>query len=588
MINNDKKLVWFAIIDAMLNKLIWFSKSILKASFRLIESLFLKIITALDIKLKIDLPVEYQWNKIIKNSGSNLKKENYTNKKKKVLFLPIYGFSDAHLGYDSLFAKSLQLRGVETHIVSCSSILPACQWNPDGNGSIRSPSKNPKFKINKLDQCRYCQGRIESLSKSSGINNHELSDFIDENDLEDARRFLDQQEVNFEENIIYNQVNISEHARSTTLRVQLRGTLEADEYTKKLYSKYLISGIILIKALMRLFKATKPNSVCMVHGIYLEHGIATDLAKSIGIDVFVWGVPYRKDTIQISKNDTYHREIMEEPNEVWMNNSLSDFEKNRLEKYTSSKLIGGRDNVNYHPNPILDQAKIMSQLGLVSDKPIVSLFTNVLWDAQIFYSSNIFDGLLDWIFESIKFSIENNIQLAVRIHPAESKGGFTTRQPIAKEILDHFKVLPKNISIIKPQSDISSYVLSDISDLSVVYGSNIALELGLMGRKLMIVGESKSKGKGFSVDPKSKEDYFRYLMNPELLNEPTDSMKELAQKFANHLYFKRWIDLGSISTPISGKNTTRTVQFNFQQLESILPGNDPGLDKICNMIIDDE
>ena len=102
-----------------------------------------------------------------------------------------------------------------------------------------------------------------------------------------------------------------------------------------------------------------------------------------------------------SHNDTYHREILNEHSNNWINIELDNKMNATLDEYLNSKTSGGRDNVNYHPNPILKKSIIMDKLSLDSSKPIITLFTNVLWDAQIFYESNAFSGLLEWIFVTI-------------------------------------------------------------------------------------------------------------------------------------------------------------------------------------------
>jgi len=385
---------------------------------------------------------------------------------------------------------------------------------------------------------------------------------------------------------LYKKINISEHAKSTALRVLLRGTLEDNLYCKAVYRRFLVAAILYIETLERAFDDFRPDSILAVHGIYLEHGVLRDLAKRDGIEIVVWGIPYRQGTLIAAVNDTYHRQYMEESNEIWSELKLSENQIKMVQDYVGSKISGGRDIVNYHPNPILDKNKILNSLEFDSKKPLVSIFTNVLWDAQIFYSSNIFDSLLDWINETIAYYIRNpHIQLAVRIHPAESKGGFSTKQPLAEEIRKVFPLLPNNIKIIEPQSDISSIILSDASDLSVVYGSNIALEIALRPNPLVIAGEAYLKGKGFSIDPSSKQDYFKILGDPTSVMANTKDQVASAQRYAYHYYFKRMFSFKSVSIPISGKKLSREPKLNFNNLDKLMDGSDSGLNLMTDLLL---
>ncbi len=530
-------------------------------------------------------PIKYQWEKIL--TYDNRSEFSKDGENKKILLAPIYGFFDAQLGVETAIGKNLQLRGANVKILTCGATLPACQVNIAGNNNpVFNENLEKKFAYNQADVCKTCVRNLKGVSDSAELPQLKLKDFAKENDLEKATAFLSSRDISFEQKIIYKQINISEHAKSTTLRVLLRGTLEDNPYCKAVYRRFLLSAIIYIDTLERAFEEFRPDSILAVHGIYLEHGIITDLAKRDNINMVIWGIPYRLGALIASLNDTYHRQYIEESDEVWDQQQLNESQINMVQEYIGSKISGGRDNVNYHPNPILDKKKILSSLGFDSNKPLVSIFTNVLWDAQIFYSSNIFDGLLEWINETISFYVQNtDIQLAVRIHPAESKGGFFTTQPLATEIYKVFPSLPSNIKIIEPESDISSIILSDASSVSVVYGSNIALEIALRPNPLVIVGEAYSKGKGFSIDPPTKEDYFKILADPSSVKKNTQEQVAKAQRYAYHYYFKRMFNFKSITTPISGKGLTRNVILNFDNVDALMDGSDTGLKLMTDLLL---
>ena len=165
----------------------------------------------------------------------------------------------------------------------------------------------------------------------------------------------------------------------------------------------MVSGIVYVSCLERFFEKNKIDKVVEVHGIYLEHGIVLDYCKEIGIPVIVYGRPYRKGCILLSHNDTYHREIPYEHNSRWEDMILAPEDKLAIDTHLNSKVAGGRENVNYHPNPIEDFEKISEEIGIDKNIPVVSMFTNILWDAQIIYDSNAFSDMLDWIYQTIEY-----------------------------------------------------------------------------------------------------------------------------------------------------------------------------------------
>ena len=558
--------------------------SIFQKYYWFFKSLFDKF-QNLTVDLFNNSKVSQQWKKVDKTYESSKK---LNDKPLNVLLAPFNGFAEAILGIESIVGKSLQLRGHNVSILSCNSSLPACQWNLNGNANPKFlESKIKKFSVNHLDVCKSCHNSLCKVSKSSEIEITSLSNFYDNNSIKIGEDFLKNKKLEYSDTIFYKGINISEHAYSTTIRVMLRGSLENDTYSKALYRRFLLSAIILVENLENLFNQKKIDRIFCVHGIYLEHGILCSVANKLGIPIIIYGTPYRKNTIWASNNDTYHREIMNEKNSEWNNFELNSNMNEKLNSYLFSKVSGGRDNVNYHPNPIIDKETIFKQLSLSQSKPIITLFTNVLWDAQIFYKSNAFNGLLDWIYFTIeKFIKKDDYQILIRIHPAESKGGFSTAQPLEKEIKNKFPILPEHIKIIPPESDISSYSLSEVSKANIIYGTNMGLEIAARGLPLVIAGECYSRGKGFSYDIDNKEQYLSLIEKGfELDDLIPPNQVELARKYAYYLNFKRCVDFKSFDTPVSGKNLSRKMRLNFDSISSLDKGNDRGLDILCNGII---
>lgn len=526
-------------------------------------------------------PLYVQWFSILKNSHRPPKKNDDGLK---IVFAPIWGFVDAPLAFESVVGKSLQMRGHDVASLSCNGALPACQWNTSGNNNPENIyPENLIFKSNALSRCKQCDRKIEKTCNSSGIKKLSLIEYEDSEEISDLEKIVEN--IDPKTPFFYKGININEHVTSSILRVELRGTMADDNRTIYLYKRFALSAIKLINNLERFIKEYKPDRFVCVHGIYLEHGILVSVANKNKVPIIVWGTPYRKNTVTLCHDDTYHREWIYEPNSIWENIILTKSMNEKLDLYANSKLIGGRDNVNYHPNPIIKKSNIYEKLNLKSDKPIVTLFTNVLWDAQIFYASNAFDNLLDWIFSSIEFYQNKETQLIVRIHPAESKGGFTTSQPIANEIFNKFPNLSNNIKIVEPESDISSYTLAEISNVNIVYGTNMALEIAIRGLPLMIVGECVSRGKGFSYDVNSSDEYFEMLNNIDLIKPLSDYQIQRARKYAYHLYFRKWVDFKKYSTAISGKQLTRYATLNFNTTDELLEKQDIGIDVICEGIV---
>ena len=92
--------------------------------------------------------------------------------------------------------------------------------------------------------------------------------------------------------------------------------------------------------------------------------------------------------------------------------------------------------------------------------------------------------MFDWIKETIDYyKNKENIQLIIRVHPAEITGDVPSRQKVQDELRSIYKVLPSNIKIIPPSSPASTYILLENSNLVLIYNTKTGIEAAAMGKK---------------------------------------------------------------------------------------------------------
>jgi hypothetical protein len=153
-------------------------------------------------------------------------------------------------------------------------------------------------------------------------------------------------------------------------------------------------------------------------------------------------------------------------------------------------------------------------------------------------------------------------------------------------IEEKFPDLPNNIQIVPAESDISSYVLAEISDLNIIYASNIGTELCALGHKVMVLGEAYCRGRGFTVDPDSQDQVWEFLNTVDKDMKPSDTDKELAMKFAYFWFFKLMIDFNFFDYSVE---LTREMKFKPDKLNLLLESGEvvnDNLREITNAIIE--
>ena len=149
-----------------------------------------------------------------------------------------------------------------------------------------------------------------------------------------------------------------------------------------------------------------------------------------------WNPAYRKQCFIFSHKDTYHHTLMSEPVEKWENMRWDNFMENRLLSYLKSRWHGTNDWIWFHDKkPQFNTDYFVKRNSIDLSKPCIGMLTNVVWDAQLHYPDNIFSNMVDWVIQTIHyFSKRPDLQLIIRVHPAETRGTIPSRQPIIKEI----------------------------------------------------------------------------------------------------------------------------------------------------------
>jgi hypothetical protein len=101
--------------------------------------------------------------------------------------------------------------------------------------------------------------------------------------------------------------------------------------------------------------------------------------------------------------------------------------------------------------------------------------------------------------------------------------------------------LPEHIHIIKPEEKVNTYDLVEVSDIGLVYTTTVGMEMAMTGIPVVVAGQTHYRGRGFTLDPGSWEDYFQKL--DSLFTQPAGSrlsreQVNLAWQYAYRFFFE--------------------------------------------------
>ncbi len=530
-------------------------------------------------------PLEYQWQAILRQSRSVLSAVD-SNAGSRVLFGTSYGFNAFVLALHSMLAAALALRGARPEFLACDKSLPACDWNQCGNMQPDPGEFGPRLpRMLGLSRCRQCTSSLENVYKLFPFATHRLSAYSAACDLPALQAMVGRLGVQDLQSLAYRGVSIGEHANATVVRLLMRASILPDNpHHLWLLRRETLGAAVAVDLVSALLDDRRPDCVVMQHGIYVTHGVMSDLARMKGIRVVVHEWADRKNTFIWSHGQTTHRELIDEPVANWENLELGHDENQRLDEYLDAKLRSRLDWICHYPNPVQDWALIARETGLGSNDRFVALFTNTMWDAQLNYRSVAFPTMLDWVISTLEYARRRpDLKFVFREHPAEARVWGRPGQRILEEVTGRVPEMPRNVHWILAESDISSYALASKAQASVVYGTKLGLELAARGLPVIVAGNAFVRGKGITRDVDAAAAYAALLDQVPGLPGLDSSALARARRYAYHYYFRRVTEIPCLRMENPVKGTKVTLQF--RSIQELAAGRDSGLDQICEGIL---
>ena len=498
----------------------------------------------------------------------------------KVLVASSIGAHMAANTLDSILAVALTLRGARVHGLLCDHALPAClacevTWWPDEEHFL---DHGPQRTL-----CGACFRPAHQMWSGLGVDLKLIGTYVAEEDHASAWRIANATHEHDLDSLEYSGVRVGMHARAGALRYLAVGNFTHEPNALRVRRRFLAAALIATTALDRLF-AKEAYDVCVAHhGLYIPQGLLVDLARKHGVRLVTWNIAYRAGSFIFSHDDTYHFTLMDEPTEVWDALPWSSALQQALDAYMISRATGAMDWVSYHDGSGQSLEELKQEFGIDFAKPTVAAFTNVLWDAQVFYPSNAFPSMLDWLVETIAyFAKRPELQLLIRVHPAEVKNPVKSRETVVGELTRLVPELPPNVFVIPATASANSYAIARASNAAIIYGTKMGVELAYMGVPTIVAGESWARNKGITLDAESREGYFA-LLDRLPLNTGLDTATKLrAARYAFHFFFRRTIPLEFLTVR---KGAWPPFKLEIETIDAFREGRSAGLDVICDGIL---
>lgn len=501
----------------------------------------------------------------------------------RVLIATSVGVHAASSIFDSYLAAALTARGVRCEVALCDAVLPAClgadyTWYPNAEHFARRGSRD--------DLCTACLAPAEKLFGAEGLGLAVLryGELLSTADRARARSVAESTAPAAVGDFMLDGIAVGEAALSGALRFFARGEFEKGDVQDLILRRYLEAACLALFAMRNLLARERYDIVIGHHGIYVPQALVAAAARETGVRFVAWNPAYRTGCFIFSHGETYHRAMLSEPVSVWEDLQLDEAERARLLRYLADRESGTQDWIAFHPADTRKPDNVLEAIGLDPAKPVITLLTSVVWDAQLHYRQRAFKDQVEWVLKTIAhFAKRDDVQLAIRIHPAEVTGSLPSRQPIAAEIEAEFPTLPNNIGLIRPEDEISTYALGNASDAVIIYATKTGIELAARGIPVVVAGESWLRGKEIGFDCDDAESYERMLAALPFRKRLDQKRTARAEAYAYHFFFRRMI-------PLPGLRRARVQGAPYEVdplgLAQFEPRANRALDCVCNGILE--
>ena len=487
----------------------------------------------------------------------------------RILFFTFRGWS-THVAWDATIAAALRLRGADVRFFTCGKRVPLCE--------ITTHHASPPT------PCNLCAPYIHRALAAWRLSVTRVRDLITPGEIAQIQRQV--AAIPFEK---YSEFTLDGLPVGKWVTTSVRwflcsGTIGDDDLSRRTYRDFLASGAIMTRVGARLLDAVRPDKLYLLNGLFFAERIMLELSLARGLPVVTYESGFMPDTLVFAHNRIAPYYELDDEWRRYADVPLTLAESAQLDEYLSARKSGAKDAAKYFPSIEKDERAIRTRLGLQPNKKLIVAFTNILWDSAILDRDRAFVSMMDWLDETIRyFASRTDSQLVIRIHPAEVRLAMQeSREQVTHVLRARYPNLPAHITIIPPESDLSSYTLMRLADIGLVYTSTAGLEMALDGKTVIVAGLTHYAGKGFTHDVDQRAEYLASLNNLADLAPLSAEAVEKARRYAYLFFFRFMLPFPPLTMLPRGR-----LRFNFDTLGDLRPGHWAELDLICDAILND-
>jgi hypothetical protein len=315
-----------------------------------------------------------------------------------------------------------------------------------------------------------------------------------------------------------------------------------DPMDRAIYDLRIHRNAFAARAAYEYLQAQKPDVVLIPNGLILEMGIVFRVARYLGIPAVTYEFNDQREQIWLAQNSSIMRQDTDYLVDARCKLPITDsmFERVAdLENARRGARVWGKSKRlwQYVSSQGADTTRKM--LGL-DDRPVVMLAANVLGDSLTLGRDIFASSMTEWITKTVQyFARRTDVQLVIRVHPGEKL--VPQAKSMGTVVREALPEIPGHIHVIGALDPINTYDLIEIADVGLAYTTTVGLETAMNGRPVISCGQTHYRGRGFTLDPNTWDDYFATLekvLGDISAHQLTEKQTEFAWNYAYRFFFE--------------------------------------------------
>lgn len=310
----------------------------------------------------------------------------------------------------------------------------------------------------------------------------------------------------------------------------------------------------------RIINEVKPDVALFLGNRYSGQGELMDVCLERDVDVLTWFDAHRSSSLMLKRyrtdnRDRHHGSIADDTWARLRAMPWSHRERDALKRELDDNYAVGdwysRGGTQVNKS-IVSEDTLRSRFKLDASKKTAVIFPHVVWDATLFWGTDLFANYEDWLVETVGAACRNaGVNWIVKVHPVhvqkKALERYSEEPTEITAIRSRVGPLPAHVTLIAPDTDINTFSLFGLMDYCLTVRGTVGIEAARLGICVLTAGTGRYDHRGFTIDSATRDEYLDRLANIQSIPPMSEAERELAERFAYGAFVMRPLPLTTMT-----------------------------------------